>query len=121
MNQEKTPSLLKSFLLVLTALVFVLLLAPLVFLFQVLFLLPTGGAMAIAPYFYGVAVSLDQLGNAFLRGNPDQTISGRLGLALEAHQFGRFEWRVKLCRFLDWAFGEKGHCFDSIDRGEVKK
>ena len=58
--------------------------------------------------------ALDQLNNAALDGDPDETISSRCGKKLMAQE--ECKWCEWLCRTLDW--GEKGHCKKAIDMGE---
>jgi len=62
-------------------------------------------------YFFGIAYSLDQLLNTVLGGNPDQTVSGRLGLLeLEGSKFAKY-----FCKGLSFVFREENHCINSIE------
>ncbi|WP_439684874.1 hypothetical protein MNJPNG_05030 [Cupriavidus oxalaticus] len=63
-------------------------------------------------YLWNILISLDQLGNALMAGDPDETISSRAGKAM---QNGK-AWGCVLCRFLNWF--EKDHCLKSIDLTE---
>lgn len=58
-----------------------------------------------------VLIGIDQLGNAIIGGDPDHTISGRLGKA---------EGRCKICRGICKVLGwiDKGHCEKSIEWDE---
>ena len=62
-----------------------------------------------------IAIGIDQLGNAILRGDPDETVSSR---AAKARNRGEL-WGCYLCAFLDWL--DPDHCTSSIekDRGNV--
>lgn len=66
-------------------------------------------------YLWNVLIAIDQLANAFLAGDPDETISGRMG---RWHQLGG--WRAKVampvCWFLDKF--DKDHCEESIENDE---
>jgi hypothetical protein len=66
-------------------------------------------------------IALDQLGNAVFGGNPDQTISGRLGQIKRAHGGVVPRWKgLGLARpldaFLDWL--EPGHSEESVEEDE---
>lgn len=66
-------------------------------------------------YIFGILYSLDQLGNAILGGNPDQTISGRLGIMkLHGSKFACY-----VCKVLDFIFREPNHCENSIERDRL--
>lgn len=58
-------------------------------------------------------LAIDQLGNALIRGHPDETISSR---AAKSARRGK-RWACVLCRMLDWI--DPDHCERSIeaDRG----
>lgn len=58
-------------------------------------------------YFWRLLISIDQLGNAILAGNPDETISSRMGRNLSTCRVCRFV--CKLLNLLD-----KDHCKESI-------
>lgn len=64
-------------------------------------------------YLRNVLVALDQLLNALAGGDPDETISSRVGKAA-----GRGErWGVALQSVIDWIFW-RGHCRDSEEPDE---
>lgn len=63
-------------------------------------------------YITNVAVAVDQLGNALLGGDPDETISSR---AAKAALKGA-TWGCVLCRLLDYL--DPGHCVRNIERDE---
>ena len=62
-----------------------------------------------------VAVAIDQLFNALLGGDEDETISSR---AEKARRKGK-RWGCVLCRILDWL--DKDHCTNSIEPDEGEK
>jgi len=68
--------------------------------------------MSFGRWAFGVAVALDQLANAILGGNPDETISSR---AYKASLKGK-AWGCVLCRLLDWI--DPGHCERSVEWDE---
>lgn len=121
MKEDKRVGLTKSFFLLLIAIVAIVCIAFIAFIIVSVSMLFKYGRDALAAYFYRLALSLDQLGNAVFNGNPDQTISGRLGIDLINNRFGCCEWKLKFCKVLDWAFSEKNHCVNSIDYDEIKK
>jgi len=59
---------------------------------------------------FNVLVSIDQLGNTLTGGDPDETISSRLG----KHYNNSF-----MARLVDLLFW-RGHCTDSIEEDEGK-
>lgn len=63
-----------------------------------------------------IAISFDQLGNAALNGNEDETISSRAGRARDKGK----RWGCVLCKILDWMF-RGPHCTDSIERQFIAK
>lgn len=64
-------------------------------------------------YIRNVLVGVDQLANAVLLGDPDETISSRLGKNYPRCSFCRF-----ICRLLDKV--DKRHCQKSIEHDEGK-
>ncbi len=60
-------------------------------------------------------LGLDQLANAVLRGDPDETISSR---AAKAQARGK-TWGCVLCRVLD--VFDRDHCAKSIERDEGRR
>ena len=67
-------------------------------------------------YILNILISLDQLANTLLGGDPDHTISGRMGRAIVE---GRCRFCRPICKFLNVVFRQKNHCKQSIewDRG----
>ena len=64
-----------------------------------------------------ILLSIDQFGNAILRGDPDETISSR---AAKSRARGK-KWGCYLCKLLDYL--DKNHCSNAIDltRGKEHK
>jgi hypothetical protein len=59
----------------------------------------------VKKYLINVLVAFDQGVNAIIGGDPDMTLSGRMGRAVAAN-------RCKLCRLICWALDkvDKDHC-----------
>lgn len=66
-------------------------------------------------YFLNVLIAIDQLLNALLAGDPDETISSRMGKYVVR---GRGFIPCVLCKLLDIVFREKDHCKNSIETDE---
>jgi hypothetical protein len=65
-------------------------------------------------YFYNILIGVDQLVNAILGGDPDETISSRIGKrAREGYKISIF-----LSKFLD--IFDKNHAEDAIEEDEGK-
>jgi len=62
-------------------------------------------------WLHGVAIAIDQLGNALGAGDPDETVSSRMGKALHRSRFSRWA-----CGQLDRV--DPGHCVDAIEGDE---
>lgn len=62
-----------------------------------------------------ILIGVDQLGNALLRGDPDETISSR---AAKSAARGK-RWGCVLCKFLDKL--DPNHCEKSIETDEGKR
>ena len=63
-------------------------------------------------WIFNLLVSLDQLGNSLLGGDPDETVSSRSAKA----QVRGALWGRAMCRTLD--VFDKGHCARSIEADE---
>lgn len=70
-------------------------------------------------YLLNLLIAIDQGGNAFFGGNPDETISSRVGRAALREVRGALTLRS----IIDWLFlnltGERDHCANSIEWDEV--
>lgn len=65
-------------------------------------------------YLYNILIGVDQLANAILGGDPDETMSSRIGKG--ARQGNKF--CILLSKFLD--IFEKNHCKEAIEEDEGK-
>jgi len=54
----------------------------------------------IGKYLLNILISIDQLGNTFAGGDPDETISSRLGKMKRKHG-GSIPWRRPLSKIID--------------------
>jgi len=68
-------------------------------------------------YFWNLLISIDQLVNTIFGGDPDETISSRIGK--HVHWRGDTGWRLWLSKFLD--LFERDHTLKSIEEDEGKK
>jgi len=69
-------------------------------------------------YMYNITISNDQLANAFLFGNPDITISGRMGyiLYIKKKKIKLIYW---LCKLLSKFFNQNQHCKEAIEYDRI--
>jgi len=65
-------------------------------------------------YSLSLALSIDQLANASTHGNIDQTVSGRLGYAINYLNKDYFIF-VTICKILNKFFRQSNHCKDAIE------
>ena len=72
-------------------------------------------------YLLNVLIGLDQMGNALLGGDPDETISSRLG-KMKVKYGGSIPWRRPLSRVVDWGLDriDPNHSIDAIEHDEGK-
>lgn len=66
-------------------------------------------------YFWNVIISLDQLANTLLAGDPDETMSSRMGKHLSKHDCPFCNFVCKLLNLI-----QKDHCIKSIEADEGK-
>lgn len=68
-----------------------------------------------------IAIGFDQFINAVFGGDPDETISSRLGKTKVKHG-GKIPWRHPLRKVIDWGLDkiDKDHCVDAIEEDEGK-
>ncbi|CAK0758785.1 conserved hypothetical protein [Gammaproteobacteria bacterium] len=73
----------------------------------------------IGRYLMNLLISLDQLGNSVFAGDPDETISSRLG-RIQAKYGGEIPWTRPVCRLTAWVLGkiDTNHCADAVEPGE---
>jgi len=72
-------------------------------------------------YLLNVLIGIDQLGNAMLFGDPDETISSRLG-KIAHRNGGEILWTRPMCKIIAWGLDriDKDHCTDAIENDEGK-
>ena len=70
-------------------------------------------------YLMNILISVDQLGNAFLGGDPDETISSRLG-KLKVRHSGTIPWSRPISRMVDYMLDwlDPNHSIDAIEEDE---
>lgn len=66
-------------------------------------------------YIFNILISLDQLANTLLGGDPDETMSSRMGKRIAS---GNCWGCYRVCRILH--FIDKDHCRKSIEEDEGK-
>lgn len=73
----------------------------------------------VKKYFWNLLIGIDQLANTFAGGDPDETVSSRIGKIKRSHG-GKIPWRHPFAKWLDMALEtvDKGHSMDSIDDTE---
>jgi len=64
-------------------------------------------------YIFNILIAIDQLGNTLFFGDPDETISSRVGKYAAR---GRGWFPCQLCKLLNWI--QKDHCKNSIELDE---
>lgn len=70
----------------------------------------------IKKYLFNILISIDQLCNTILGGDPDETMSSRMGKHLANHV--KCPVCTLLCRMLNII--QKDHCVKSIEKDEGK-
>ncbi len=70
-------------------------------------------------WIFNILVSIDQLGNAICGGDPDETISSRLG-KIKVRNGGKIPWRRPISRLLDAGLDkiDENHSIDAIEDDE---
>ncbi len=68
-------------------------------------------------YFWNLLISIDQLVNTLFGGDPDETISSRIGK--HVHWKNDRGWRLWLSKFL--SIFDKDHTLNSIEEDEGKQ
>ena len=66
-----------------------------------------------------ILISIDQLGNTLAGGDPDETISSRLG-KIKLKYGGSIPWYRPLSKIVDWGLDkiDPGHSVDAIEEDE---
>jgi len=75
----------------------------------------------IGKWLLNILISIDQLGNTITGGDPDETISSRLGKMKVKHG-GRIPWYRPLSKVVDWGLDkiDPNHSIDAIETDEGK-
>ncbi len=73
----------------------------------------------IGKYLLNILISIDQLGNTFAGGDPDETISSRLGKLKLKHK-GSIPWTRPLSKIIDYGLDkiDPNHSIDAIEEDE---
>lgn len=77
--------------------------------------------MKLGKYIMNNLMSLDQLGNSLLGGDPDETISSRIG-KLKVKHGGDIPWSLPITKITDWILDkiDPNHSIDAIEGDEGK-
>jgi len=77
---------------------------------------------ALGKYIMNLLISIDQFGNTLCGGDPDETISSRLG-KLKMRHGGVIPWYRPLSGFVDWGLDkiDPNHSIDAIEADEGKE
>ena len=75
----------------------------------------------LGKYCLNFLISIDQFGNVLVGGDPDETISSRLG-KLKRRYGGKIPWKRPLSKIIDWGLNkiDPGHSTDAIENDEGK-
>lgn len=70
----------------------------------------------IKQYILNLLYSLDQMCNTILLGDPDETISSRIG-KLKRSCGGKIPWRYPVCKIVDWFLDcvDANHSIEAIE------
>ena len=73
----------------------------------------------IGKWLLNILISIDQLGNAIAGGDPDETISSRIG-KLKVKHGGKIPWSRPVSRVIDWGLDkiDPNHSIDAIEADE---
>jgi len=74
----------------------------------------------IGKWMLNILIGLDQFGNAVLGGDPDESISSRLGKLKIVHG-GSIPWRRPLSKVIDWGPIEEDEGADAVFDTSVEK
>jgi len=73
----------------------------------------------IGKYLVNILISIDQLGNTLMGGDPDETISSRLG-KIKRNNGGKIPSTKPLAKVIDWGLDkiDSNHSIDAIEEDE---
>lgn len=73
----------------------------------------------LGKYCLNLLISIDQLGNTLAGGDPDETISSRIG-KIKVNHGGSIPWHHPLARVIDCGLNkiDPNHSIDAIEEGE---
>jgi len=73
-------------------------------------------------YLINILISVDQLFNTLLGGDPDEVYSSRLG-KLKVKHGGKIPWRRPVSKMIDWGLDkiDPNHSIDAIEEDEGKE
>lgn len=73
----------------------------------------------VGRYSLRVLISIDQFGNTLAGGNPDETISSRIG-KMKRRYGGFIPWRRPVVKIIDWGLErlDKDHTIEAIEDDE---
>ena len=73
----------------------------------------------IGKWSLNILISIDQLGNTLLGGDPDETISSRLG-KIKRRNGGKIPWFRPISKFIDYGLDiiDPNHSIDAIEEDE---
>ena len=76
----------------------------------------------IKKWFVNVLISIDQFGNTIMGGDPDETISSRIG-KIKVRHGGKVPWKHPLVKIIDWGLDkiDSNHSIDAIEKDEGKE
>ena len=76
----------------------------------------------IGRWIMNILISFDQLGNSVLLGDPDETISSRLG-RIKKKWGGSIPWTRPVAKITDWFLDriDRNHSVDAIEPDEGQK
>lgn len=76
----------------------------------------------VGKYILNLLISIDQFGNTLAGGDPDETISSRLG-KLKVRYGGKIPWKRPLAKVIDWGLEkiDPHHSIDAIEEDEGRE
>lgn len=69
-------------------------------------------------YIFNILISIDQFFNTLFKGNPDETISSRIGKKVRSWK-NKKKWTIAYMLYATLNWIDPNHCEDSIEEDEV--